>query len=256
MLSPKDSVSYISIRPTLRPLDLIMFKGSDFVSNFICYLETMGKSGKDIDISEFSHCGLIVTSDILEHPNVYPGKIYIWESTMSGYLGSGVPNIDGKSFFGSQLRDLDLLLPAYVSDLKSEVAVCPLSSPLPLTSEIKEKFGKIFQLYNSRHYDDNLITLLASIVPFFRRIRSFFQRLLGTEKWLFCSELVTHVYQDLGIFPTGINPENVTPMDLLGNDPDSEVPIVVDSPIYVNYVDYQIQEKEKDKEIESPISNV
>lgn len=236
MLSSKTYVNYRDIRGKLRPLDLIMFKGSDFVSNFIRYLESKSELPEDgVDISAFSHCGLIITSEILDHPDVYPGKIYIWESTMSGLLGEGVPNVEGKSFFGSQLRDFDLLLPAYLASDNSEVAVCSLNSNPFRDNNIEDRFKGIFNLYNNRKYNYNIINLLATIIPFFRKIRGFFQKLFSTRKWLFCSELIAHVYQDLGLFPKTLNPENVTPMDFLGVDSDHEVPKIVKDPIYIRY---------------------
>lgn len=245
MLKDKNYVDYKEIRKTLKPLDLIMFKGSDFVSTLIRYLQSKNSFPKEgVDLSDFSHCGLVVTSEILDHPNVYPGKIYIWESTISGFIGNGVPNIEGKSFYGTQLRDFDLLLPAYLQGGSAAVAICHLSDEFRYAREasnVKEVFTKIFNRYNGIHYED-CISLYSAVNPVCRKFRSFFQKIFRTEKWLFCSELIAHVYQDLGLFPESLDPENVVPMDFLGDDKDrpsssssEEVPLVVDKPIYIKF---------------------
>lgn len=219
MLRNKDFIKYQKVRKTLKPLDLIMFKGSNFVSNLTCHL------GYGIDLSAFSHCGIIVTSEILDHPHVHPGKIYLWESTMNNSIGQGVPNIEGKLFSGIQLRDLDLLLPAYFEDSRTTVAVCHLKDEFRYARDSENAvgiFSEIFNKYNGIHCKSGCIASLCSF-------------LFGEkEKWLFCSEFVSHVYQDLGLFPNDIDPEKIMPMDFI-DVRNQEIPLIVEDPIYIQF---------------------
>jgi hypothetical protein len=241
----KEGVPYSHFRSSLKPLDLVLFSGGDFVSGFIKYIEK--KSVRKSPPGQiFSHVGIIVTSDILDHPQVLPGKIYILESTMSGKLGQHVYSIgrEGKPFLGVQLRDFDALLPAYDQPNNTAIAIAPLQKNIS-DPKIKETFTHLFNQVNGIKYDVNFLSLLASAVPRLRVERDMTEKLLGTTTvdsdkpgWLFCSELVALVYRKLGIFPDTVNPENVLPMDFLGCDSDSlehgGIPLVVKTPpIYI-----------------------
>ena len=111
-------IPYSKIRPVLRPFDLVAFRGTDCVSGCIRCLELNRPCGGRIRSGDFSHVGMIVTSDILDDVRCVPGKLYIWESTMSGKLADGVNNVNGQQFLGVQLRDFDQVVsePIYILD--------------------------------------------------------------------------------------------------------------------------------------------
>src|SRR3990172_5251695 len=107
---------------SIRPLDLVLFAGGEMVSSLIKFIEyrtLTDRSGGKVMPEEYSHVGVAVTSDILEHPEVKPGRMYIMESTMSGKWGQQLGNIDGTTnmccgFLGVQVRDLMALAPKYL----------------------------------------------------------------------------------------------------------------------------------------------
>lgn len=229
---PKDGELYTQVRDSLRSFDLVLFRGGDFVSDFIRFAEKrqLQKPGS----GDFSHAGIIIKSDVLNHPNVQPGKVYIWESTMSGKLSDGVYNIDGRSFLGVQLRDFDEVVDGYDKPNDTAVAICRLQQPFPVNEEVRSKFTALFNDLNGTRYDLNCCSLLGSLVPCLRSCRGCTEDALDTDDWLFCSELVALVYSKMGIFPGTVNPKNVVPVDFLpGIDQDKEVPCVVQNPLYV-----------------------
>lgn len=73
---------YKNNRNKIKALDLICFKGGDPVSALIRGLEK-AYDGDD----RFSHVGVIVTTEVLSHPKMKPGSLYILESTATGFLG-------------------------------------------------------------------------------------------------------------------------------------------------------------------------
>ena len=104
-----------------------------------------------------------------------------------------------------------------------------------LKPEIREKivnvwFTDYFNMINNTRYDANAYSLFASVFKCLRKRRDAIERMLGTDDWLFCSELVAHVYKTIGIFPAEVEPKDVLPMDYIGFDSDNVVPIIVDKP--------------------------
>lgn len=208
----------------IKPLDLIFFTGNEFISNTIRFLEKK-RLGKNA--GKYSHVGLIVTSEILDHPKIKKNKLYIWESTMSGFLGNEVYNIDGKSFFGSQVRDFDQILNNYSNVYWSKFTI------IVDFELIKEKFTLIFNKYNNIPYDANIFSLLGSLFPCMRYVRDHTEFKFINENWLFCSELCFKVYQELDYYDKKFDPRNVVPEDFLGLDEDG-IPKLFEDPIEIN----------------------
>lgn len=238
---PKDGILYSEIRGTLRPFDLLLFSGGEYVSKFIKYLETVKlerMTDTPVEPGAFSHVGIVVTSEILDHPKVKPGEIYIWESVLSGKLGDGIKNIDDATFFGVQLRDFDDLLPAYDLSNDTRVAVAHLiDNPLDdgiKGGMVKDRFAKIFEKYNGVFYDVNLMNQFGALFKGCRKVRDEIESIIGNDSWLFCSEHVAQIYVDMGILPKTVVCENVVPMDFVGYENDSVIkggiPIVVKLP--------------------------
>lgn len=240
----KSGIFYNDYKHIIRPLDLVMFRGGDFVSDIIRYLEKrkgnkISSSGYNIESDDFSHVGTVVSREILDDPRLEPGKLYIWESTMSGRLTDKVYNMEDKSYLGVQLRDLDEVVNSYDSDPSTRIAFCPIKEEyINMWNEervlLKQRFTGLFNKYNGTRYDANLYSLTSSMFKCLRPKRDKVEDVTGTEEWLFCSEMVAMVYKELGFFSGNVEPKNVVPMDFLGYDVDGGgIPVVVKEPFYV-----------------------
>ena len=245
-LKIKKGVLYNEYAKHIHPLDVIMFRGGDFISDLIRFLEKShlrkdSSAGYNIPANAFSHIGIIVTTDILNDDRLEKGKLYIWESTMSGYLTDGIYNIDGGSFLGVQLRDFDEVFRSYDADLTTRIAVAHLKNNVfkkkKFQQNLKKKFTKLFAKYDGARYDANIFSLGSSLYSNLRPIRNSVERIFNTENWLFCSELVAMVFKELGFFSPNTEPKNVVPMDFLGYEADSiengGIPVIVEEPVYI-----------------------
>lgn len=249
----KPGVPWSVIRNQIRTYDLLLFRGADFVSEAIAKVEEHGVGtgefthvglavwAKDLPAkSRFRRAG-------------DEEKLYVLESTASGRIASAPGNIDRRSQLGVQLRDMDEVVPAYDTFPRARLAWAPLrdsrksaedsSSDAP-TSNTAAKATRpapnpavlenILERYMDLFYDANCLDLLASALPSLRTLRTFFHgsccvlqalfccgctsspcRKHQINKWYFCSELVSQVYIDLGVFPRTLNPANVMPSDFL-----------------------------------------
>ncbi len=243
-MSALECKSYSDIRDSLKSFDLILFKGGDFISDFIRFLEKRklnktSSSGYRLSSSEFSHVGMIVKSDILNDSRLKDDKVYIWESTMSGRLGEGVTNIDGESFLGVQLRDFDKVFDKYNEPADTRIAVAHLldecREKVMGFENTRELFTALFERLNGVRYDANPYSLFSSLISCIRCGRDEVEEMTGTEDWLFCSELVAVVYKSMGILAQSVEPKDVVPMDFLGYDSDDAkeggISVVVKEPI-------------------------
>ena len=250
----KISKTYDEIKETLRPFDLVFFKGADFVSNSIRNLQKLNHTSGD-----FSHVGIVINSDVLPCiKNSRSGDWYIWESTMSGRWNDGIPDIEtGEGYFGTQIRSLDAVVDAYSKNPNTEIAFSSLlNNPLIQKEEesneiytfriqqLKKQLRDTYEQFNHRIYDANLINLIATIVPFCRCFRN-----CTRNESFFCSELVSIIYKKIGVFPWYLNEEDITPETLLSRRfiiknyirneakslyQDSELPAILQyPPIYV-----------------------
>lgn len=149
-LESKPGLPWESIRPHLKSFDMIGFHGGDGVSNFIGKVQAKvagHKSGKRI-----THVGVIILGEDFPdgHSMHQPGRVYCWESTMSGPLAfDRVKNIDGSrcqfyklcdachcpvpsvphrfGFLGSQFRDMDELTIRYDATKDAKLVWCRLN---------------------------------------------------------------------------------------------------------------------------------
>lgn len=233
----------------LQSFDIVFFQGGDYVSDFIRFVEgrKLKPKGKfTVPTDAFSHVGMIVKSDVLDHPLVLPNRTYIFESTMSGPLNDGVLNIEGNSYLGVQLRDFQEIVQKYADIPNTKIAVAHLSEKYrDIVTEVSKDSGKsildaftqIFNELNGTIYDLNPVSLLGSTFRICRLCRSHSEKFWKTENFLFCSELVATIYKYLGIFPDTVNPKNVIPMDFLGYDTDTiecgGIPLVLEDILYM-----------------------
>lgn len=251
-------VPYGKIKQNLKSFDLVFFKGKGFIGDLIRFGEWLTSVNKDYNIGtlEFSHVGLILNSDLLQGvKNVSPGELYIWESSLNDRSGIGVPDINGQYFQGVQLRKLDDVIKGYnkhyveksrkdgkLPKKQSCISIAQLNEKLreyvdKKYDELKISFPDIFKRYQGIHYDSQPCDLLGAMLKCFRwgKVNDEINYLLGSKDWLFCSELVTVVFKDVGIFAETCKPAFVVPTDLLGHDADKieegGVPLVVKDPI-------------------------
>jgi hypothetical protein len=200
----------------IRPFDLILFRGADFISDSIRKLQKIASTK-----GEFSHVGIVVNTDILPNiKNAVPGKWYIWESTMSGKLNDGINDVEtGEAFFGTQIRSLDEIIEKYSKNPKTKISFAQLSNNPILKKQneseelyqyrlsiLKRNIQDVYNQYNHRRYDANLINLLSTILPFCRWLRN-----CRRNESFFCSELVAIIYKKIDILPWYINEEDITP---------------------------------------------
>lgn len=238
----KEGIPYSEIRDSLTSFTLVFFKGPDFVSSLIRHVEKLDASkinqyNLTVEKNAFSHVGFIVRPDILDDERLEPNGVYIFESTMSGSLGKGIYNIDGKPFLGMQLRDFDEVIQAYDANPKSQIAVASLNPKildrLHSTDDLSETFTALFSRYEGVKYNWNAYSLLSSLLSCMRPGRETIEKIFETEEWMFCSEAVAQIYVELGILPENVKPKNVVPMDFLGYDDEGVMPNIIDKLINV-----------------------
>lgn len=270
-------VCYDEIKSKMKPFDIIGFRGGDIISGMISKLESY-----KLGVGAFSHVGMVVTADILPYICVDGKKIqlkpnhpYVFESTFSFKIpgvSDGPPNIvTGKGKLGVQLRDLEEVIPRYITKQATKIAWCRLrNNPFDRKNtfdsdgdiveepdneletrrkNLRKKFTKFFNEYENRLYELDVENLLAAMFPclrFIRKIKNSIMTFLynglrelglvknsaGPAGWQFCSELIANVYQTIGVIPKSFDPRDVLPVDFFGYDEDG-LPVLVDAPIYI-----------------------
>jgi len=204
----KDGQLYDQLKMEFQPLDVIFFRGDGIFSKVIRLYEQHGH--KIPNMSEFSHVGMVVTSEILEHPKIVPGQLYILESIVASHR---IPTIEGTLRSGTQLRNLDQVVTSFDQSPKTKIAWARLIKR-PNPHNLKTRFTQIFDKYNKTSYDINPYSLQSSVFPFMRPLRKHVTKICNSHDWYFCSELIANIYKDLGVYPTTVNPEDVLPRDI------------------------------------------
>jgi hypothetical protein len=171
----------------------------------------------------YSHVGVIVTKKILNHPKMEEGELYIFESTMSGKLTDGVLNIEGESFLGSQVRKFDDVIRCYDSDPHTQVRWCKLlDNPLDKLDieEIRSSMNILFDKYNHRLYEVNILNLFFAMFPFLRKYK---YTIYDDDRFIFCSELAGIIYKQFSVISDKANPTDIVPADFIVSDEDKMV---------------------------------
>ena len=242
---------YSEIKDQIKPLDLLLFRGNDFISDTIKEFEWLLEG-----CGEFSHAGLVVDNKILPFVSqLKDDHLYVWESTMSGSCdgynkSGGVPDIEiGKGRFGVQIRDLEDVIISYEETNKSNVnenkntavAWCQLIKNPFLTNddnrkEIIDELNRFHTQYGFRKYELNPLVLLSAIFGCCRKLRNDYDKMsiMGhnilvkfgkaygkeddediDEESVFCSQFVTMIYKRLNIIPKNIRSSDISPVDFL-----------------------------------------
>lgn len=196
----------------LQPFDILLFRGTEIVSKIISKVSRLTSRHE----GRWTHCGIILSSGILDHPRVHPGRLYIWEATMSGRLGDGIRNINGKGQLSVQLRDLQAVVAATLTNPDAEIGHGRLINKYrpELTADFKRDFTRFFYEVDGSHYNLNLVSVLATAFKPLRFVRRLFPR-IGRRRWKICSELVADTLKFVGVYPDYIKSINVTPEDLV-----------------------------------------
>ena len=224
----------------VQPLDLLLFKGVDPVSHAIQFVEHKRKGSGD-----FSHAGVVVTRDVLDLPFLEPGRVYVWESTMSAPSGfwskfaDHVGDAEGHDEvrFGVQIRDLELVIPAY-EEGGGRVVWSAYGGERPPHEEARPHLQSLYLEYGHAPYTANLLEVFGVVFPHVRgardrldgaedRLATFRNELLGklhvhkhvedSHHHVFCSQWVAMVYQRLALLEIE-DPRLVAPVDFLGHE--------------------------------------
>lgn len=216
----------------MKPFDLVFFKGDDFVSSFISRIEKRGhRTAKG---GNFTHVGMIVNDQILDDSGLTAGKLYVLESVISGKLGYGVKDINGRSFLGVQIRDLEELLVAYDHPNDTAIAWCPLINNPCNSENVKQRFTQIYRDVYGIMWDANCWSLFSALYPRMRPLRPLIEKLLRTDRWLFCSELMANILRDFAVLPSTVDPKDVIPADLVYPEEDTDpMPKIVSDVVYI-----------------------
>jgi len=219
----KDGELLSDILPKLRPFDAIFFKGN---SAFSSVIKLFGKTKKRvINQCDFTHVGVIVTSDILLHDNILPNRKYILESIVGGIFAHNIKDINQKTFSGVQIRDLEEVISAYDIDNSTQVAYGLLiNNPIDTIpfKNIKEKFTEFYAKYYGKNYDMNPYSLASSACSCLRPCRTSVETFCNTDDYYFCSEIITILYKYFGIYPESVNEKDVLPMDIAYSELDKD----------------------------------
>ncbi|KAJ3288523.1 hypothetical protein HDU79_004797 [Rhizoclosmatium sp. JEL0117] len=221
----------------VKPLDAVLFAGSDPVANLI----------KRIELHEvvprlhspfhelWTHAGILVDKTVLPLDCMEDGKMYIFESVFSGqvagYVYSKVLPVDHVvpphgNHLGPQIRDLY----AVVDEGDSDVGICPLTDKERqfMEQKLRENPNLILDIYNK--YKDfgypmtNILSVVASaseglyndLKAFNTAASQYFPHAKEPKKnTVFCSELVSIVYKEIG-HPSFVNvsPDTFTPLEV------------------------------------------
>jgi len=237
----------------IEPLDLIVFRGNDLVSDVIGGMEALETGNGSV-----SHVEIMITPywcEIIDPSGAIDSDHALsWGSTMSQGATTSVET--GKSVFGVQIRDLELLIGDYVA-AGGNVGYCKLiANPILKNSDetlseylirrnkLKENISDAHRKYHNTPYNANPFALLGAMFPSLRWLRDeVAQEFHLANKWLFCSEFIAALYIDLGIIDDltdgvadgkVLDPADVLPVDLLGYDADHGiVNAICHSPVWL-----------------------
>jgi hypothetical protein len=234
--SKEHGIKYKDIKHKIKPLDLLVFHGPEVISTSIMYLQKL-----KLDNGDWSHVGMVVNTDILPNiPNGKKDRLYILESALGGDINDGVPDTNGETKLGVQIRDLEDVIKNYYKLPNTLVGWCKLKNnpcdqkPDESLEEYEERFLQlrsdfidIYDEYGTKFFDVNPLNLFASLFPKLRCFRFLLNNTLGIGKdWLFCSELVGLIYGELGIIDLDeLDPQDIVPVDFTsGKDEDGLIP--------------------------------
>ena len=222
----------------IRPFDMLVYKGNDMVSKTLRKIQKFTTGS-----GEASHVEIAMNQEYCYRIRTLEGKkeLYTWGSTMSGAFNGGVNDAETLSmFFGVQFRNLKEVIKSLSGS--ADVGVCRLiDNPIERKENesdddyaarmklLKKKMSKLYKKYNKRSYNTDPVALTTALFPVLGKLGQIKHK---SNKGLFCSEFVSHVYIDLGIINDetdgvkddviDIDPAVVLPVDLMDTSGRSE----------------------------------
>lgn len=214
----------------IRPLDVLLFRGGDLVSDAIRTVEQLFDGA-----GKFSHVGLVITHEIAPSIGLKPGVPYVWEITMSGKIGDGVYDWKGRSMLGVQIRLLSSVLDVYADSETREIAWVPLkvnpwtkSVPNDLVSRVealvRETLGDSY-----RSVCCCLCALTGAAVNSMKLARGYRK----DPNRFFCSEFVAYVLRSLDLIPPEVLPDTIMPEDFIPEVGNKKGLDITYNPIYI-----------------------
>ena len=225
----KPGVAWSEVRSQLKTLDMIQFRGWDWISRGMVRVEqrALGAEG-----GCYTHVALVMHGTDFPKTSRFHSdtKVYVFECTDP--KEDSVTNISGKKFSGVQLRDLDAIIPNYDCSEDTELAWMRMHDEVrPFVDP--EDLERVVERYVDRKFDWNPLDLFGALYGSLRPWRSLFGRIYSSER-LFCSQLVALVLRDLGVLASDIEPLDVLPSDFRSPDQtqtmdrDGEIPVLFD----------------------------
>lgn len=225
----KPGVEWSEVRNRLETLDMIQFRGWDWISRGMLRVEQRALGAKG---GRYTHVALVMRGSDFPKTSPYHNdtKLYAFECTDP--KEDGVTNFNGKKFSGVQLRDLDAIVPNYDRSEDTELAWMRMHDEVRPDID-PEELERVVERYLDRKFDWNPLHLFGALYKSVRPWRNLFERTYSSKR-LFCSQLTALVLRDLGVLASEIEPLDVLPSDFRSldrqqtMDPDEEIPVLFD----------------------------
>src|SRR3990167_435809 len=178
------TASWSDIQTKLQPFDIIYFRGNDPVSELIMYIEDITTGEND-----WSHVGFVINREVLPHVEFLEyGKWYVWESVLSSSFIPGTDGVTdiktGRGYFGTQIRDLQNVIKAYVNSTGRIGWGSLKNNPWleePQRPRLRARFEQIHRDYCYTPFNANPFNCFAAAFPCLRPVRNFFTNDLYQE---------------------------------------------------------------------------
>lgn len=187
------------IKKEIKPLDIIVFRCDNLISNVISTVEKIGNQS-----GQWSHVGIVINTSLIKIKNANNNDLYFWEST----IFKNFPDIEtNTNKLGPQIHKLEDILEHYTYNPK----ICIGWYHMISNFNMDDNKYKILNNFHEKNYNDiydiTPLHLFKSIIPLFK--------IPDAKKQLFCSQLVAKVYQCLGLIPNNIDTEIFSPSNIM-----------------------------------------
>ena len=253
------SIKFEEAEQLIKPFDVLLFKGGDFISDGIRKIEKATSK-----VGAFSHAALVISPkyidfrvalaeyipakegperthflDVIKELEANPDKLYTWEITMSGNLNDGVTDAFGKSFLGVQIRSFDEVMLAVRNNPKVRVAWLQLKPheearkleaikeievpdiTIEIDTNFEEKKRKATILFQQTYEAPYEACFCILMAASCPSLRCCSTK--GTTRF-FCSEFVAYILKEMGFLASSCHEEKVVPVDFIPSvDVDREI---------------------------------
>jgi len=222
-------VEWSEIRRQLKTLDMIQFRGWDWVSRGMMRVEQRALGPAE---ARYTHVALVMRGSEFPRTSRFHDvtKLYAFECTDP--KEDDVVNFIGKKFSGVQLRDLDAVVHNYDCSEATELVWMRMHDEV--RPEIDPaQIERVVERYVDRKFEWNPLSLFGALYESVRPWRSLFGRAYSSKR-LFCSQLTALVLKDLGVLASDVEPLDVLPSDFRSADQkqtmdkDRKIPLLFD----------------------------